>query len=441
MKNRNSDARIRWLLAFAICAGASTTHATTRPVTDCSDGGGAGTLRNVVASAVSGDTVSLTGLACSAIVLGGTQITVPVEDLTIAGPGRDVFAIDAATLSRVFNHTGPGTLTISGLTLRNGRALPGSDFPRGGCIQSAASVSLDRARVTGCAVEQAAATSGGAIYTAGVLTLTRSELSDNHVVKQGAAGMFPFAKGGAAHVHVLQMFDSSIHDNSVVDSDGIGQGGGAYVELGVFPRDSTIDNNSADYGGGFSVVGGSASVVTNNTISGNTASKAGGGVYLGGGGGTFNVFASTIAFNAAGADGGGGIYGNASDAMTLDNAIVANNTATTIANADVDGVGHETSTFFVFSDASDIVMHTQVPSVINVITLDPQLGPLADNGGFTLTHLPANGSPAIGAGVNDLSLACDQRHFPRRLGAGSDIGSVETQGDRIFSNGFDACHQ
>jgi len=65
------------------------------------------------------------------------------------------------------------------------------------------------------------------------------------------------------------------------------------------------------------------------------------------------------------------------------------------------------------------------------INTDPLLGPLQDNGGPTLTHLPLTGSPAIDAGDPEVTLppyhdqrgACFDRVFGRRI----DIGSVETQ--------------
>lgn len=63
--------------------------------------------------------------------------------------------------------------------------------------------------------------------------------------------------------------------------------------------------------------------------------------------------------------------------------------------------------------------------------IDPLLGPLADNGGSTLTHMPLAGSPLIDAGSNDACPATDQRGFTRPVdGTGDgqavcDIGAVE----------------
>lgn len=65
----------------------------------------------------------------------------------------------------------------------------------------------------------------------------------------------------------------------------------------------------------------------------------------------------------------------------------------------------------------------------NLTGIDPQLGPLADNGGPTLTHKPLLGSPAIHAGNPAISdpPATDQRGFARIVGPAIDLGSVEAE--------------
>jgi HYR domain/Right handed beta helix region/PKD domain len=63
---------------------------------------------------------------------------------------------------------------------------------------------------------------------------------------------------------------------------------------------------------------------------------------------------------------------------------------------------------------------------------NPLLGPLANNGGPTPTHMPLCNSPAIDAvpladstDVNSVPITTDQRGISRPQGAGSDIGAVE----------------
>ena len=52
----------------------------------------------------------------------------------------------------------------------------------------------------------------------------------------------------------------------------------------------------------------------------------------------------------------------------------------------------------------------------DLIKTNPRLGPLADNGGPTLTQILLHRSPAIDAGVPIVSVSTDQRGFPRSQG-------------------------
>lgn len=70
-----------------------------------------------------------------------------------------------------------------------------------------------------------------------------------------------------------------------------------------------------------------------------------------------------------------------------------------------------------------------VPGTGTLVGVNPLLGSLADNGGPTQTHLPANNSPA-GALVplESCDLDADQRGTPRPIGEGCSAGSVEVAG-------------
>ena len=61
----------------------------------------------------------------------------------------------------------------------------------------------------------------------------------------------------------------------------------------------------------------------------------------------------------------------------------------------------------------------------DITNTDPLLGPLADNGGATLTHVLLPGSPAIDSGDDVACPASDQRGVSRPQGAGCDRGAVE----------------
>ena len=76
----------------------------------------------------------------------------------------------------------------------------------------------------------------------------------------------------------------------------------------------------------------------------------------------------------------------------------------------------------------------------NVVGVDPKLGPLSNNGGSTLTMLPAPGSPAINAGNAAIGVApaLDQRGLPRVSGAATDMGAVEVQSVLVATGPADA---
>src|SRR5262249_2806233 len=71
---------------------------------------------------------------------------------------------------------------------------------------------------------------------------------------------------------------------------------------------------------------------------------------------------------------------------------------------------------------------------------DPQLGPLANNGGPMLTLLPAAGSPVLDKGAPGIQSGLDQRLLSRVVNGRVDMGAVERQIPEviIFRNGFDS---
>jgi hypothetical protein len=72
-------------------------------------------------------------------------------------------------------------------------------------------------------------------------------------------------------------------------------------------------------------------------------------------------------------------------------------------------------------DATDLQGNVDVP-------LDPMIGPLAANGGPTLTHALLTGSPAIDAAATSCEgSSTDQRGLPAPSGSACDMGSFEVQ--------------
>jgi hypothetical protein len=104
---------------------------------------------------------------------------------------------------------------------------------------------------------------------------------------------------------------------------------------------------------------------------------------------------------------------------TVTGSIVADNTTLQDCNGDVVDGGYNLD-----SDGS-----CDWSATGSISSGDPKLGPLADNGGPTMTLLPAKGSDAIDAiptGEANCSVdATDQRAVSRPQGASCDIGAVE----------------
>ncbi len=251
--------------------------------------------------------------------------------------------------------------------------------------------------------------------------------------------------GGISAGFGLLMHDSTISGNIAASANGFAFGGGAHTYKYAEISGSTIAFNEAGYLtypgniGGVSIVGyGTISApvtITNSTISYNVATGVIGGLYTSS---PLSLQNSTVVFNAAYGRGAGGNYFAAGvhvyeTSANLSSSIIARNLAARY-EFDLTGFG-ETIT-----GSRNLIMGSLI-SPPDTIVDDPELGPLQDNGGPTLTHALSATSPAIDRG-SDNGLSSDQRGPPyvRVAGAAADIGAFELQqsiDDRIFANGFD----
>ncbi len=275
---------------------------------------------------------------------------------------------------------------------------------------------------------------GGGIFNGGVLTVTHSTLSHNTAENIGGLGSLG---GGIYNFGTLTVIHSTIsHNTAEISTFGGDGGGGGIVNLGTLTvTHSTISHNTAEglgLGGG-GILNGGTLTVSNSTISHNTAEGGG----LGGGihnNGPLAVTNSTFSHNSAST--GAGIY-TSSDAatLTLANTIIANSLGgggdcfqSPAFGGVVNDLGHN-----LIEDGANTCGLTAAPNN-NLIGVDPQLGPLQDNGGSTETHALPPTSPAINKGSNAAALdaqgqplTTDQRGagFPRILHSTVDIGAFE----------------
>jgi hypothetical protein len=534
---------------------------------------GPGSLRQAVldANASAGHDTVLFNLGLPAVVgLTSGQITV-TESVTLEGPGNNGITISGNHLGRIFDVVDAAddnnyvTLTLTGLTLRDGRV----NGENGGCVRSEnaseeGTVVLDNSIVTGCRAVGTQGTGtvvgglGGGIFSDG---LGASKYDGASVIARNStiAGNSATIAGGGAFGYLTQLeasvvtgntltggsFDlgdnqtkyglsigagvaafaadirsSTISGNTALTlnrssgpegSIGAGGGIGAFV-LGLTnstvsgntlrPTAGNVDNYAYLLGGGVASLAGA--VIVNSTISGNAAtgtpaSGPGAPYAVVSGGGVFTTTAkyglavqnSTIAGNSVTGSsapdavnflsaGGLGMLGlgpgpgaatamhkatggrdvlaavaatlrdriaakgiglpsqpSAPGDMILDSTIAANSTGA----EDIGCLTIGPPCGQALAGANNLV-ETVAGGIIlpgDTLNADPNLGPLADNGGSVAgaaggvgtgpvrTHALNPGSPALDAGNNGAELDHDQRGpgYPRIKGSGPDIGAME----------------
>lgn len=265
------------------------------------------------------------------------------------------------------------------------------------------------------------ASQGGGILNNGTLNLHRVVVRDNTEISAGPAN-FMFGGGGIYNGDgaKLNLTDSTVADNVSVNHPGGGIYG--YFNSEVNIEASTIAGNiGGDVAGGLRTLGNLS--VLNSTISGNVSTAwHGGAAFMTDG--VVTIVNSTITDNIAPAGTAGGLmvasFG-APVSVTVTNSIVANNGSYDCQSEGGGAASLESGGNNVFAD-------TSCSSVAeDIVGVDPQLSPLADNGGPTLTHAPAPSSPAIDAANLADCPAIDQRGASRPQGAGCDTGAYELQ--------------
>jgi beta-glucanase (GH16 family) len=347
---------------------------------------GAGSLRKALGSVCAGGTVRFAPALAGQTITNLTALTLG-KNVTIDGTDAPGLAISGGDQVRVFEVAASATATIHNLTLSHG-------FGR----------------------ELA-----GGILNNGTLTLDHVVVSDSRVTSSGN----DFWKGGGGIYNgdgsKLNLIDSTVRGNTtdVVDGGGIY----GYFNSQLTIERSTISGNTAgNVGGGLRTLGNAD--LRNSTVSGNNSVAWHGGAIFHTDG-VMHILSSTIASNTSPGGTTGGIFVGTftagSPTLTLINSIVASNSGDQCFRGTF-GAGTVTLTSLghnLFGDGSC----TSGPA--DIIGSDAKLGPLANNGGPTLTHALLAGSPAIDAADTSASPTTDQRGVARPQGAGPDIGAYE----------------
>jgi hypothetical protein len=239
----------------------------------------------------------------------------------------------------------------------------------------------------------------------------------------------------------------------------------------------TFSSNNSAYSGGGMYNDYSSPTMTNVTFSANTAGSYGGGgmsnFYYSSpnlanvaffnntsdyaGGGMFNYYYSSptltnITFSSNSSVFGGGLSNESSSNPTLMNVTFFNNSAYSGGAVDVyDNSnpilincilwGNVPDQFNFDYESTPVVTYSLIQGGYageGNISANPILGPLANNGGFTLTHFLGLGSPAIDSGSPTTCPATDQRGVTRPLDGNEDgtprcdMGAYEYQPGSLF---------
>ena len=470
------------LTAFAGSAGANAT------ITVDSSGDGAAnaanctditpgncTLRDAALAAIDGDTINFDASISLITLMGGT---VQTQAVNIIGPGASALTITttgAPTTNSLFRVEGNGDAVISGLTVTkngiktnndgkftlDGVTVSGSTGWYGGALYAANDGELEI--IDSTFENNTAFYNGGAVYinNANDATISGSTFTNNEALYDGGAiygenvydvtivdctitGNSAGDDGGGLSFFRTDPAVLSITDTTIDANDAGNNGGGLNVEAGIIVNitNSTVSNNTAEASAGILFNDPAITATINNsTISANSALFGGGGVYINSGS-SLTVNQSTISANSSASTspetGGGGIaIGDSTSVVTLSGSIVSGNSSGVAGAADF-GLYSEDPTDTGSFTATNSIIGEVDPRITangtnNIMSTNPMLGALANNGGLTKTMALLTGSPAIDAGPNPVATFTgnqfDQRGpgYARIIGGLVDIGAFEAQ--------------
>ena len=369
--------------------------------------------------------------------------TISGNDSLQGGGGIDCYAIR-------------GELTVSDCTISDNHAASGGGMKVAGIVNVmdcnfnsnyagalliSQPVIPTNVTITGTTFRENRAYDGAAIFATGSMIGPMS-IEDCTFIANTATG----TNGGAIFVQFpasCTVTNSTFHANYAQSSGGAVWSDGSPISI----MNSTFDSNSAGSRGGavaINVIQGSTVTIEQSTFSDNWSNGNGNAISVIANGGATKIASTTISNNGFGGN-GSAVYASGTGVFAITNSIVAANYGitspdllTTIPNSTIrysligNGSGSGLASAPIGSpDANgNLVGGTTSSSIIN-----PLLGPLANNGGTTLTRALLPGSPALNSGdptaapgQNGVPTS-DQRGAPfiRIYGGRIDIGAIESQ--------------
>lgn len=287
---------------------------------------------------------------------------------------------------------------------------------------------------------------GGAMFNIAEGGGTSSPILTNVSFSDNSAGNF----GGA-------MYNGSSGDGSTsspvltsvtFSNDRATNSGGALMNAAEDGGTSSPVLTNVTFSGNFASSGGAmddivfgvgdevSPALTNVTFTGNDAGTGGAMSNSGNEGGVIRPVLTNVTFSGNSAGDGNAVYNDGEDGAVIDtvltNVILWRDSALPVVPEILN-----------FGTSASVTIDHGVyqggcpvdPSFTctNIVTADPRLGPLQNNGGVTQTLLPGTGSSAIDAGTASGAPATDQRGVPRPQIAGFDIGAVEVRPGEVAS--------
>jgi hypothetical protein len=425
-------------------------------------------------------TLSIDGIGEDASETGDLDVTSPIK---LIGTGPETSTIDGGQIDGVIFVDDDGSLEMSGVTITNGRGTdsaggifavgplvltnvhvvgntgyigPGEEDGEGG-IGAVGQVTIVDSMIDRNVVEGEGSVAGIWLGEDSVATITNTSISDNvaeetdsvggasldgdvtlnnvtignntsesdeSVAGLNAEGEIRLSRsriagnvaeadhsvGGLRSAGETTITDSVIDDNGAPShsAGGLDQDDGTLTVV----RTAITNNSIVDNGSGGASIGADA-ILVNVTISGNTArSIATAGITADG---DVEIHFSTIANNvAAGPSATGGLSNF--DELVIENSIVGGGNAP-LACFQTSGSSQGNNI-----DEGNTCGFNQTGDQEDA---DADLGPLADNGGFSMTHALSGDSDAIDAADGCPQPGVDQRLIPRPQGSACDSGAFE----------------
>ncbi|HMT07958.1 MAG TPA: FG-GAP-like repeat-containing protein [Pyrinomonadaceae bacterium] len=345
---------------------------------------------------------------------------------------------------------GTSVLTISD------SAFTGNSARSGGAVYGSGGVtSISRSSFT----NNTATNGGGAVYGVGNLFLGDSTVAGNSATFAGGigseghielnnvtvSGNTATGEGGGMATNGT----ASLVRTRIINNTTNGTGGGIYSLGSIGINTSTVGHNSAHAAGGIYAM---QITMSQSTVSYNAANDIAGGIYISR---PSSIQASTISGNRANGDGGGintaadlvligvtiannrgaaagGVF-HVPGVVNLRSCLIGGNENTVGSLADLYG-SYVSNGFNLIRNSVGVTITGDTAT--DIYNVDPQILPLANNGGPTQTHAVRATSLAIDNG-HSTSFLLDQRGFARPFndptvpnaptGDGTDIGAFERQ--------------